>query len=85
AVREIAQSGLHPANCRLLDASEAELTGAGGGEANLLILGFESAHHPVDAALDVALEIAKAHGGTPNSPPTGRKPTHIGGNRPIGP
>ena len=43
AVREISQSGLHPANCRLLDASEAELTGAGSGEANLLILGFESA------------------------------------------
>ena len=29
AVREISQSGLHPANCRLLDALEAELTGAG--------------------------------------------------------
>jgi alkyldihydroxyacetonephosphate synthase len=83
AVREIAQSGLHPANCRLLDASEAELTGAGDGEANLLILGFESAHHPVDAALDVALEIARSHGGTPNSPPTGRKPTHGEGNRPT--
>ncbi|MDX6605134.1 MAG: alkyldihydroxyacetonephosphate synthase, partial [Solirubrobacterales bacterium] len=48
AVREIAQSGLHPANCRLLDASEAELTGAGEGGANLLILGFESARLPVD-------------------------------------
>jgi alkyldihydroxyacetonephosphate synthase len=83
AVREIAQSGLHPANCRLLDASEAELTGAGDGEANLLILGFESAHHPVDAAMDLALEIAQAHGGTPNSPPTGQKPTHGGQNRPI--
>jgi alkyldihydroxyacetonephosphate synthase len=85
AVREIAQSGLHPANCRLLDASEAELTGAGSGEANLLILGFESAHHPVDAAMDVALEIARAHGGTPNSPPTGRKPTNDEVNRPTDP
>jgi alkyldihydroxyacetonephosphate synthase len=83
-VREIAQSGLHPANCRLLDASEAELTGAGSGEANLLILGFESAHHPVDAALEIALKIAREHGGTPNSPPTGRKPTNEGGNRPSG-
>ena len=72
AVREIAQSGLHPANCRLLDASEAELTGAGSGESHLLILGFESAHHPVDAAMTQALEIARTHGGTPNSPPTGR-------------
>jgi alkyldihydroxyacetonephosphate synthase len=85
AVREIAQSGLHPANCRLLDASEAELTGAGSGNANLLILGFESAHHPVDAAMDTALEIAGAHGGTPNSPPTGRKRDHASRNRPTDP
>jgi len=73
AVREIAQSGLRPANCRLLDASEAELTGAGDGRANLLILGFESAHVPVEAAMDAALEIARAHGGVPNEPPAGRK------------
>ena len=85
AVREISQSGLYPANCRLLDASEAELTGAGSGEANLLILGFESAHHPVDAPMEIALEIAKEHGGTPTSPPTGRKPTNEGGNRPTDP
>jgi len=63
AVREIAQSGLHPANCRLLDAAEAELTGAGEGAANLLILGFESAHHPVDDALAAAVAIAEGHGG----------------------
>ena len=43
AVREIAQTGLHPSNCRLLDAAEAELSGAGSGAANLLIVGFESA------------------------------------------
>jgi alkyldihydroxyacetonephosphate synthase len=85
AVREISQSGLYPANCRLLDASEAELTGAGSGKANLLILGFESAHHPVDAAMDLALEIAQAHGGTPNSPPTGRKRPNGGRERPTDP
>jgi alkyldihydroxyacetonephosphate synthase len=65
AVREISQSGLHPANCRLLDASEAELTGAGSGESNLLILGFESAGQPVDAPMEAALEIAREHGGVP--------------------
>jgi alkyldihydroxyacetonephosphate synthase len=65
AVREVAQSGLHPANCRLLDAGEAELTGAGDGGANLLILGFESADHPVDHWMDLALAIAREHGGTP--------------------
>jgi alkyldihydroxyacetonephosphate synthase len=65
AVREIAQSGLYPSNCRLLDAAEAELTGAGDGSADLLILGFESAHVPVDAPLAAALEIARSHGGRP--------------------
>ena len=64
-MRELAQSGLHPANCRLLDASEAELTGAGSGESDLLILGFESAGHPVEAAMAMALEIAREHGGRP--------------------
>ncbi|HEU4392798.1 MAG TPA: FAD-binding oxidoreductase [Solirubrobacterales bacterium] len=89
AVREISQSGLHPSNCRLLDASEAELTGAGSGEASLLVLGFESAHHPVDAWMDGALEIAREHAGTPgelsSSGPMGRKPTNEGGNRPTDP
>ena len=65
AVREIAQSGLYPSNCRLLDAAEAGLTGAGSGEANLLILGFESAGHPVEAWMDLALAIAREHGGVP--------------------
>jgi alkyldihydroxyacetonephosphate synthase len=84
AVREISQAGLYPANCRLLDASEAELTGAGSGESNLLILGFESAHHPVDAAMDVALEIAQAHGGAPNSLPAGGKADSGSTKRPSG-
>jgi len=65
AVRAVAQSGLHPANCRLLDAAEAELTGAGDGSSHLLILGFESADHSVEAAMGRALEIAREHGGTP--------------------
>ena len=98
AVRALAQSGLHPANCRLLDAAEAELTGAGDGSANLLILGFESADHPVDASIDRALEIARDHGGTPGevrtaSPtgrndqpplPTGRNDSSQASNRPVG-
>jgi alkyldihydroxyacetonephosphate synthase len=87
AVRALSQSGLHPANCRLLDASEAELTGAGSGAANLLILGFESASHPVDAWMDAALEIAREHGGEPGaargSTPTGRKRPDNGRNRPV--
>ena len=65
AVREISQSGLYPSNCRLLDASEAELTGAGDGGSDLLILGFEAAEQPVEASLEAALEIARSRGGRP--------------------
>jgi alkyldihydroxyacetonephosphate synthase len=87
AVRAIAQSGLYPSNCRLLDASEAELTGAGDGSAHLLILGFESADHPVDAPMARALELAREYAGTPGEPrtssPTGRKRSHTDRNRPV--
>jgi alkyldihydroxyacetonephosphate synthase len=72
AVREISQSGLYPSNCRLLDALEASTTGAGSGETNLLVLGFESANLPVDEPMRLALDIAQSHGGVPNSPPPGR-------------
>jgi alkyldihydroxyacetonephosphate synthase len=80
AVRELAQSRLYPANCRLLDAAEAELTGAGDGSANLLILGFESAHGPVESALDEAVAIAREHGGTASS----RKSANTAPNRELG-
>jgi alkyldihydroxyacetonephosphate synthase len=85
AVREISQSGLYPANCRLLDAMEAGTTGAGSGEKDLLVLGFESPHHPVDASMGLALEIAREHSGTANNPPTGLNPTNSVGNRPVDP
>jgi alkyldihydroxyacetonephosphate synthase len=84
AIREISQSGLHPSNCRLLDASEAELTGAGDGRSNLLILGFESSHHPVDAWMEMALEIAKEHGGSLKAEPTSRNVDSGATNRPGG-
>ncbi len=84
AVREISQSGLYPSNCRLLDATEAGMTGAGSSEKSLLVLGFESAHHPVDVPMDLALAIAQAHGGIPNPPPTGRKDASGASNRPVG-
>ncbi len=72
AMREISQSGLYPSNCRLLDALEAGTTGAGSGEKNLMVLGFESANLPVDEPMRLALDIAQSHGGVPNSPPPGR-------------
>jgi alkyldihydroxyacetonephosphate synthase len=89
AVREISQSGLYPSNCRLLDALEAGTTGAGSGEKNLIVLGFESPHHPMDAPMAQALDIARTHGGTPGIPrtsvPTGRKYAYMEENRPVGP
>ena len=62
-VRVIAQSGLHPSNCRLLDPGEARLTSAGDGTHALLVLGFESADHPVDGAMERALALCAEHGG----------------------
>lgn len=63
AVRELAQSGLHPANCRLVDELEARQTGLGEGGQAVLVLGFESTDHAVDAQLRRALEICAGHGG----------------------
>jgi alkyldihydroxyacetonephosphate synthase len=62
-VRAIAQSGLHPSNCRLLDPGEAALTMAGDGSHALLVLGFESTDHTVDVAMARALELCAEHGG----------------------
>ncbi|MGO9886793.1 MAG: FAD-binding oxidoreductase [Solirubrobacteraceae bacterium] len=64
AVRALSQSGLYPANCRLIDAREAEVTGAGDGSHALLVLGFESADHDVERWMTTALEICGDHGGT---------------------
>lgn len=62
-VREIAQSGLMPSNCRLVDRNEAATMMAGDGSEDLLLLGFESAAVPVVEMLDRAVAIATAHGG----------------------
>jgi alkyldihydroxyacetonephosphate synthase len=62
-VRYLSQSDLNPANCRLIDAAEAAVTGAGDGRAAVLVLGFESADHTVGAAMERALEICAEHGG----------------------
>ena len=63
SVRALAQSGIAPANCRLIDAREAAMTMAGDGSSALLVLGFESTDHPVDDALARGLEICAEHGG----------------------
>src|SRR5688572_25015035 len=63
AVRALAQSGLAPTNCRLLDAGEAQTAGAGDGSACVLVLGFESADHPLDAWIARAAELCRDAGG----------------------
>ena len=69
ATRAVAQSGLHPANCRLLDPAEAFLNAGVATRGGVLVLGFESADHPVDAAMGRAVEICREHGGTLPEPP----------------
>lgn len=64
ATRAVAQSGLYPTNCRLLDPMEALLNAGSDAPGGVLILAFESADHPVDAWLARAIEIAADHGGT---------------------
>ncbi len=67
ATRAIAQSGLYPTNCRLLDPVEAFLNAGAPVAGGLLIVSFESADHPTDAWLARALEIATEHGGAVQS------------------
>ncbi|HEX7745044.1 MAG TPA: FAD-binding oxidoreductase [Micromonosporaceae bacterium] len=74
ATRDVAQSGLRPANCRLLDPLEAML-GAGVTDGSCrLLLGFESADHPLDAALDRAVQICRAYRGNPDAPAAAPEP-----------
>jgi alkyldihydroxyacetonephosphate synthase len=63
SVRVISQSGLDPSNCRLLDAAEAAINTSRADGACVLLLGFESADHPVHGALARAVEIANDFGG----------------------
>jgi alkyldihydroxyacetonephosphate synthase len=63
AVRQLSQSGLYPANCRLVSALEAFSSGLGWGSDTVLLLGFESHSHAVDGWLNEALAICKSHRG----------------------
>ena len=64
AVRALAQSGLGPSNCRLLDPLEALVNGAGDGGHAVLVVGFESADHPLGPWTARAAELVADHGGT---------------------
>jgi len=62
-VRSLAQSGLSPSNCRLVDPLEALVNGAGDGDTALLFLGFESADHPLRAWASRAAQLVSDHAG----------------------
>ena len=62
ACRAVSQSALFPTNCRVLDGGEATSAGVTDGS-SVLLLGFESADHPVDAWIARAVELCTDHGG----------------------
>jgi alkyldihydroxyacetonephosphate synthase len=64
AVRALSQSGLHPSNCRLLDAAEALVNAGTATSGGVLVLAFESADHPMGAWMNRAVELVRDHGGT---------------------
>jgi alkyldihydroxyacetonephosphate synthase len=59
AVRLLACSGLMPSNCRVLDATEAMLNGAGNGSDSVLLVGFESSDHALEPWMTRALELCR--------------------------
>jgi alkyldihydroxyacetonephosphate synthase len=63
AVRAVSQSALFPTNCRLLDPGEAATAAGVDDGTALLVLGFESADHPVEPWIERALELCADHGG----------------------
>ena len=62
-LRALAQSGLNPSNCRLLDPMETVFAGVGDGRHAMLVLGFVSADHPLQPWMARALELVRDHGG----------------------
>src|SRR5438067_1216214 len=71
AVRAVAQAGLYPSNCRILDPQEAFNTGAADGSVAIMVLGFESGDHAPDARMARALECCADHRGTPEQAEAG--------------
>jgi alkyldihydroxyacetonephosphate synthase len=89
AVRSLVQSGLAPSNCRLLDPAEAFVNGAGDGTTALLVVGFESADHPLDAWAGRARQLVSDHGGMVEesswrSGGVGVAPAEVDGGPPAG-
>ena len=78
AVRALSQAALFPTNCRLLDPGEAAGSAGTSDGSAVLVLGFESAHHPVEPWLEVALEECRDRGGRLPVPPRYRSESGSG-------
>src|SRR5699024_770588 len=65
----IVQSGLEPANRRLLDAAVALISAVVSSLGGVLVLGFESADHPEHTSKGRAVEVCRDYGGEPPMPP----------------
>ena len=61
--RAVAQAGLYPSNCRLLNPREAMLSGVPADGGAVLLLAFESADHGVRPWIERAVAVAAAEGG----------------------
>jgi alkyldihydroxyacetonephosphate synthase len=70
AARALVQSGLAPSNARLLDGHEARLHRVRFDGTSVLLIGFESADHPLGPWLARAVELATDHGGEVIAGPT---------------
>src|SRR5215470_17835664 len=70
AARALVQSGLGPSNARLLDGHETRLHRVRFDGKSVLLIGFESADHPLGAWLARAVELARDHGGEVVSGPS---------------
>ena len=66
AVRQIVQTKLWPANCRLLDPGEAQDALGSDGTHAILVLGFESAELPQGEQMRQVIAIARDCGGSVN-------------------
>ncbi|HEY8075910.1 MAG TPA: FAD-binding oxidoreductase, partial [Labilithrix sp.] len=96
AVRQIAQSGLYPSNCRLLDAAEAMLHQVATDGTSVLLIAFESADHPIEPWMERALSIATDLDGDVHEepryttdvlytlPPGSSRPPTTGSSPPLG-
>ncbi|MBV8591808.1 MAG: FAD-binding oxidoreductase, partial [Acetobacteraceae bacterium] len=63
AVRAVGQAGLYPSNLRVIGNEEAGIYGVNDYGESLLILGFESADHPVEPWMARAIELIQDHRG----------------------